>query len=415
VNQLRQTDPEIARAIAAEVERQQGGVELIASENFTSPAVLEAMGTVLTNKYAEGQVGKRYYGGCEAVDVVEQIAIDRARRLFGSDHANVQPHCGSSANLAAYFAVLEPGDTILGLELAHGGHLTHGNPVNFSGKLFRFVRYGVRPDTQVIDMDEVRALAREHRPKMIQTGASAYSRTLDFQAFGQIAREVGAVHFADIAHIAGLVAAGVHPTPVGHAEVVATTTHKTLRGPRGGMVLCDAALAAEVDKAVFPFAQGGPLEHVIAAKAVAFEEALRPGFKQYAEQILTNARALCEALLARGFRVVSGGTDNHLFVLDFSGGEMTGLRAQKTLDRAGITTSKSTVPGEKRSAWVTSGLRIGTPAVTTREMGPAEMKQIGSWIADVLERPDDDARIERIRGQVRELALRFPLPYAPPA
>jgi glycine hydroxymethyltransferase len=412
---LSQADPEIARAIAAEVERQQTGIELIASENFTSPAVLEAMGTVLTNKYAEGTVGKRYYGGCEAIDVVEQTAIDRARRLFGADHANVQPHCGSSANLASYFAVLEPGDTILGLELSHGGHLTHGNPVNFSGKLFRFVRYGVRPDTEQIDMDEVRALAREHRPKMIQTGASAYSRTIDFEAFGQIAREVGAVHFSDIAHIAGLVAAGVHPTPIGHADVVATTTHKTLRGPRGGMVLCSAALAADVDRAVFPFSQGGPLEHVIAAKAVAFEEALRPGFKRYAEQIVTNARALCEALLVRGFRVVSGGTDNHLFVLDFSGSEMTGLRAQKTLDRAGITTSKSTVPGEKRSAWVTSGLRIGTPAVTTREMGAAEMAQIGGWIADVLEKPEDEARIARIREQVRELALRFPLPYAPPA
>jgi glycine hydroxymethyltransferase len=415
VSRLAQTDPEIARAIAAEVERQQTGIELIASENFTSPAVLEAMGTVLTNKYAEGTVGKRYYGGCEAVDVVEQIALDRARRLFGADHANVQPHCGSSANLAAYFAVLEPGDTILGLELSHGGHLTHGDPVNFSGKLFRFVRYRVRPDTQRIEMDEVRALAREHRPKMIQTGASAYSRTLDFEAFGQIAREVGAVHFADIAHIAGLVAAGVHPTPIGHAELVTTTTHKTLRGPRGGLILCDSAHAAKVDRAVFPFSQGGPLEHVIAAKAVAFEEALRPGFKHYAEQILSNARALCEALLARGWRVVSGGTDNHLFVLDFTGSEMTGLRAQKTLDRAGITTSKSTVPGEKRSPWVTSGLRIGTPAVTTREMGPAEMAQIGGWIADVLERPDDEARIARIRDSVRELALRFPLPYAPPA
>ena len=415
MNRLAQTDPEIARAIAAEVERQQTGVELIASENFTSPAVLEAMGTVLTNKYAEGYPGKRYYGGCEAVDVVEQIAIDRAKRLFGCDHANVQPHCGSSANLAAYFAALEPGDTILGLELSHGGHLTHGDPVNFSGKLFRFVRYGVRAETGRIDMDEVRALAREHRPKMIQTGASAYSRTFDFEAFGQIAREVGAVHFSDIAHIAGLVAAGVHPTPIGHAELVTTTTHKTLRGPRGGMVLCSSALAPKVDKAVFPFSQGGPLEHVIAAKAVAFEEALRPGFKQYAEQILSNARALCEALLARGLRVVSGGTDNHLFVLDFSGGELTGLKAQKTLDRAGITTSKSTVPGERRSPWVTSGLRIGTPAVTTREMGAKEMAQIGGWIADVLERPEDETRIARIREQVRELALAFPLPYAPPA
>jgi len=412
---LRQTDPEIARAIGAEVERQQNGIELIASENFTSASVLEAMGTVLTNKYAEGYPGKRYYGGCEAVDVVEQIAIDRAKRLFGADHANVQPHCGSSANLAAYFAALEPGDTILGLELSHGGHLTHGDPVNFSGKLFRFVRYGVRPETGRIDMDEVRALAREHRPKMIQTGASAYSRTFDFEAFGQIAREVGAVHFSDIAHIAGLVAAGVHPTPVGHADLVTSTTHKTLRGPRGGMVLCSSALQARVDKAVFPFSQGGPLEHVIAAKAVAFEEALRPGFKKYAEQILTNASALCETLIARGWNVVSGGTDNHLFVLDFSGGELTGLKAQKPLDRAGITTSKSTVPGEKRTPWVTSGLRIGTPAVTTRGMGVAEMKQIGAWIADVLERPDDEARIAQIRNQVRELAQRFPLPYQSPA
>jgi glycine hydroxymethyltransferase len=411
---LRQSDPQIAAAIAAEIERQQTGIELIASENFTSPAVLEAMGTVLTNKYAEGYPGKRYYGGCEAVDMVEQIAIDRARRLFGSDHANVQPHCGSSANLAAYFAVLEPGDTILGLELSHGGHLTHGSPVNFSGRFFRFVRYGVRPDTQQIDMDEVRALAREHRPKMIQTGASAYSRTIDFEAFGSIAREVGAVHFADIAHIAGLVAAGVHPTPIGHAEIVATTTHKTLRGPRGGLVLCDAARAADVDRAVFPFAQGGPLEHVIAAKAVAFEEALHPAFKRYAEQIVINARALCEALMARGFNVVSKGTDNHLFVVDFTGSELTGLKAQKSLDRAGITTSKSTVPGEKRTPWVTSGLRIGTPAVTTRGMGEAEMRQIALWIAQVLRQPDDEARALRVRGEVAELAGRFPLPYSPP-
>jgi glycine hydroxymethyltransferase len=411
---LRQVDPEIARAIGAEVERQQTGIELIASENFTSPAVLEAMGTVLTNKYAEGYPGKRYYGGCEAVDVVEQIAIDRAKRLFGADHANVQPHCGSSANLAAYFSVLKPGDRILGFELSHGGHLTHGDPVNFSGQFFEFVRYGVRPETGKIDCDQVRALAREHRPKMIQTGASAYSRTLDFEAFGAIAREVGAVLFADIAHIAGLVAAGVHTNPVGHAELITTTTHKTLRGPRGGLILCDTALAPRVDKAVFPFSQGGPLEHVIAAKAVALEEAARPAFKRYAEQILVNARELCSALLERGFRVVSGGTDNHLFVLDFTGSEMTGLRAQKTLDRAGITTSKSTVPGEKRTPWVTSGLRIGTPAVTTRDMGPAEMRLIGGWIADVLERPDDEARISSIREQVRDLALRFPLPYAPP-
>jgi glycine hydroxymethyltransferase len=411
---LRQTDPQVADAIAAEVERQQTGIELIASENFTSPAVLEAMGSALTNKYAEGYPGKRYYGGCEWVDVVEQLAIDRAKRLFGTDHANVQPHSGSSANMAVYFALLEPGDRVLGLELSHGGHLTHGNPVNFSGRFYEFVRYGVRPDTQLIDYDEVRDLARRHRPKLIQTGATAYSRILDFEAFGSIAREVGAVLFADIAHIAGLVAAGVHPSPTGHAPAITTTTHKTLRGPRGGVILCDQAIAADIDRAVFPYSQGGPLEHVIAAKAVAFEEAARPEFKRYAEQIVSNARALAAGLLERGFRIVSGGTDNHLFVLDFSGLELTGLKAQRALDRAGITASKSTIPGDTRSAWVTSGLRIGTPAVTTRGLGEPEMRQIAIWIAEVLRAPDDEALARRIRGAVAELASRFPLPYQPP-
>jgi glycine hydroxymethyltransferase len=407
-------DPEIAASIAREVERQQTFVELIASENFTSPAVLEAVGTALTNKYAEGYPGKRYYGGCEFVDEIEQIAIDRARRLFGSEHANVQPHSGSNANIAAYLALLEPGDKILGMELSHGGHLTHGSPVNFSGRFFTFLRYGVSGPDQRIDYDEVRKLAREHRPKMIQTGYSAYSRTIDFEAFGAIAREVGAVLFADIAHIAGLVAAGVHPSPVGHAAVVATTTHKTLRGPRGGLILCDASKAEAIDKAIFPHTQGGPLVHVIAGKAVALAEALRPEFKDYAAQIVRNAKALAEAVLARGFTLVSGGTDNHLFVIDLTERAISGKKAQDALDRAGITTSKSTVPGEKRSPWLTSGLRIGTPAVTTRGMREPEMRRIGDWIADVLEKPEDEALAARIRGQVAELGRGFPLPYQPP-
>jgi glycine hydroxymethyltransferase len=410
---LRQVDPEIARAIDQEVERQQTGLELIASENFTSPAVLEAMGTPLTNKYAEGYPGKRYYGGCEFVDVVESLAIERAKRLFGADHANVQPHSGSSANLAAYLAVLEPGDRILGMELSHGGHLTHGSPVNFSGRFFEFVRYGVSDDDQRIDYEQVRDLARRHRPRMIQTGYSAYPRTIDFRAFGEIAREVDAILFADIAHIAGLVAAGVHPTPVGSAGITTTTTHKTLRGPRGGLILCDAEHADAIDRAVFPHTQGGPLEHVIAAKAVALEEAARPEFKGYAEQIVRNARSMAERVAERGFELVSGGTDNHLFVIDLSSRELSGLKAQRRLDLAGITTSKSTVPGETRSPWVTSGLRVGTPAVTSRGMGEAEMRQIGDWIADVLEAPEDEARQGRIRGQVRELCARYPLPYTP--
>jgi glycine hydroxymethyltransferase len=411
---LRHSDPEIAAAIAREVERQQTSLELIASENFTSPAVLEAVGTALTNKYAEGYVGKRYYGGCEFIDEVEALAIERAKRLFGSDHANVQPHSGSGANMAAYFSVLEPGDKILGLELSHGGHLTHGSPVNFSGRFFQFVRYGVSGPEQRIDYDQVRALAREHRPKMIQTGHSAYPRTLDFAAFGAIAREVGAILFADIAHIAGLVAAGVHPSPVGHAGIVSTTTHKTLRGPRGGMVLCDQQFADPVDKAVFPQTQGGPLMHVIAGKAVAFAEALRPEFKDYAGQIVRNARALADVMLARGFKLFSGGTDNHLFVIDFGEGGISGKKAQDTLDRAGITASKSTVPGEKRSPWLTSGLRVGTPAVTTRGMREPEMARIGAWMADVLDKPDDAAKIARIRGEVADLCKQFPLPYTPP-
>jgi len=373
------------------------------------------MGTALTNKYAEGLPGKRYYGGCEFIDVAETLAIERAERLFGAAHANVQPHSGSSANLAAYFAVLEPGDTILGMELSHGGHLTHGSDVNFSGQFFKFLRYGVSDTDQTIDFDQVRELARQHRPKMIQCGYSAYPRTIDFRAFGEIAREVDAVLFADIAHIAGLVAAGVHPTPVGHAPLVTTTTHKTLRGPRGGLILCDANLAQDVDRAVFPFSQGGPLEHVIAAKAVAFEEASRPEFKEYAQQIVRNARAMAAPIMERGFKLVSDGTDNHLFLIDLREREISGLKAQRRLDRAGITTSKSTVPGEQRSPWVTSGLRVGTPAVTTRGMCEDEMRQIARWLVDVLENPEDEELAARTREEVRELCARFPLPYTPPA
>jgi glycine hydroxymethyltransferase len=409
---LRQTDPEIADAIGRELERQQTGLELIASENFTSPAVLQAMGTPLTNKYAEGYPGKRYYGGCEFIDQVEQLAIDRARALFGSEHANVQPHSGSGANMAVYFGLLDPGDRILGLELSDGGHLTHGSPVNFSGRFFEFLRYGLDPETQRIDYDRVREIAKRERPRMIQCGYSAYPREIDFEAFGSIAREVDAILFADIAHIAGLIAAEVHPTPVGHASVVATTTHKTLRGPRGGLVLCDSEHAEAIDKAVFPHTQGGPLEHVIAAKAVALHEASQPEFRGYAEQIVSNARALAESVAARGFRLVSGGTDNHLFVIDFGESGMSGLKAQRRLDRAGITTSKSTVPGETRSPWVTSGLRVGTPAVTTRGMKQDEMRRIGDWIADVLESPEDEELQQQIRVQVEELCRGFPLPYA---
>jgi len=402
-------DPEIAKLIRREARRQELSIELIASENFVSEAVLETLGTVLTNKYAEGYPGRRYYGGCEVVDEVETLAIERAKQLFGADHANVQPHSGSQANVAVYAATLDLGDTILAMNLDHGGHLTHGSPVNFSGKHYRIVPYGVRESDERIDYDAVRSLALEHRPKLIQCGATAYSRIIDFDAFRSIADEVGATLFADIAHIAGLVATGVHPSPIGKAHVVATTTHKTLRGPRGGLILCDAEWKKKIDSAVFPGGQGGPLEHVIAAKAVAFKEASAPEFKTYCEAIVRNAKTLAQAVEKQGHQVVSGGTDNHLFLLSLVGSEVTGKVAQVSLDRAGITANKNMVPFDPRKPMVTSGLRIGTPAVTTRGMREGEMEEIASLIAKVLERPEDDDVASAVRAQVEALCRRFPL------
>ncbi len=404
-----EADPEIGRLLRGEARRQALGLELIASENFVSEAVLEAVGSVLTNKYAEGYPGRRYYGGCEVVDEVETLAIERAKALFGAEHANVQPHAGSQANEAVYRALLDVGDTILAMNLDHGGHLTHGSPVNFSGKLYRIVPYGVRRDSETIDMDEVRRLAREHRPKLIQCGTTAYSRTLDFPAFRAIADEVGALLFADIAHIAGLVAAGVHPSPVGHAHVVTTTTHKTLRGPRGGLILCDAPFARQVDSAVFPGGQGGPLMHVIAGKAVAFREAARPEFRSYCQQIVANAKALAARVGEHGFRIVAGGTDVHLFLLSLVDREVTGKQAQHALEQAGITANKNMVPYDPRKPAITSGVRLGTPAVTTRGMKEAEMTQIADFVARVLEAPADEARLAAVRREVESFCRRFPL------
>jgi len=402
-------DPEIAQLLRSEAKRQALGLELIASENFVSDAVLEAVGSVLTNKYAEGYPGRRYYGGCEVVDEVETLAIERAKALFGAEHANVQPHAGSQANEAVYRAALEVGDTILAMNLDHGGHLTHGSPVNFSGKLYRIVPYGVREDTEQIDMDEVRRLAKEHRPKLIQCGTTAYSRTLDFDAFRAIADEVGAVLFADIAHIAGLVAAGVHPSPIGKAHIVTTTTHKTLRGPRGGLILCDAQWGRKVDSAVFPGGQGGPLMHVIAGKAVAFREAARPEFRAYQQQIVANAKALADGVAARGFRIVAGGTDVHLFMISLVGRDVTGKKGQEALERAGITANKNLVPYDPRKPAVTSGVRIGTPAVTTRGLKEAEMAQVADFLARVLEAPDDESVLATVRREVEAVCRRFPL------
>jgi glycine hydroxymethyltransferase len=405
---LRATDPAIASLIDEEITRQKDGLELIASENFVSPAVLEAMGTPLTNKYAEGLPGKRYYGGCEVVDKVEQLAIDRALELFGAEHANVQPHSGAQANYAAMTAFLKPGDTFLGMDLSNGGHLTHGSPVNFSGMLYKAVSYGVTADG-LLDYDDMRAKAREHHPKLVLAGYSAYSRILDFPAFAEIAREIGAIFMVDMAHFAGLVAAGVHPSPVPHADVVTTTTHKTLRGPRGGLILCKAAHAKAIDKSVFPGSQGGPLEHVVAAKAVCFKEALDPSFKEYAKKIVANARYLAATLSQRGFQIVSGGTDNHLMLIDLRNRGLTGKAAQLALDEAGITVNKNTVPKETQSPFVTSGIRVGTPAVTTRGMGEPEMGQIAGLIERVLLAPDDAGVKTAVRAEVKKLARRFPL------
>jgi glycine hydroxymethyltransferase len=413
---LAQLDPEISAAIAAEFDRQQSHIELIASENFAYPAVMEAQGSVLTNKYAEGYPGKRWYGGCEHVDVVETLAIERAKRLFGAEHANVQPHSGSQANFAVYTAVLSPGDKVLGMNLAHGGHLTHGNPANFSGKLYQFCQYGVREDNGLIDYDELAAVALREKPKMITVGASAYSRIIDFARMGEIARSVGAYLFADIAHIAGLVATGVHPSPVPHADFVTTTTHKTLRGPRGGLILCRAAHAKAIDSAMFPGSQGGPLMHVIAAKAVCFNECLKPDFRQYAEQVVRNSRAFAAAMISRGYKVVSGGTDNHLFLVDLRANlpELTAKKAQETLDLAHITLNKNTVPFETRSPFQASGIRIGTPAVTSRGMKEGDMDSIAGAIDLVLKAigtPDEAATLVKAQERVATLLKPYPLPY----
>ena len=413
---LSRLDPAVHAIIAGELARQQSHLELIASENFTYPAVLEAQGSVLTNKYAEGYPGRRWYGGCEQVDKAELLAIERAKQLFEADHANVQPHSGAQANCAVYAVVLSPGDKVLGMNLSHGGHLTHGNPANFSGKLYQFVQYGVREDTGRIDYDELAAVALREQPKMITVGASAYARIIDFARMGEIARSVGAFLFADIAHIAGLVAAGVHPSPFPHADFVTTTTHKTLRGPRGGLILCKAAHAKAVDSAVFPGTQGGPLMHVIAAKAVCFGEALKPEFKTYSAQIVKNAQALATAMTHHGYRLVSGGTDNHLMLVDLRAKfpDLTGKIAQETLDRANITCNKNAVPFETRSPFQASGIRLGSPAMTTRGMGEPEMAEIAGLIDGVLSaigRPDEAAVLAATKQRVVALITRFPLPY----
>jgi glycine hydroxymethyltransferase len=406
---LERVDPEIFQVLRQEAARQERNLELIASENVVSRAVLEAQGSILTNKYAEGYPGRRYYGGCEFVDVAEQLAIDRAKQLFGADHVNVQPHSGSQANMAVYFSQLAPGDTILSMDLTHGGHLTHGSPVNFSGKFFHVVHYGVRQSDERIDYDAMAALARQHRPKMIVVGYSAYPREIDFLPFRRTADEVGAVVMVDIAHFAGLVAAGIHPSPVPHAEFVTTTTHKTLRGPRGGMIMCRDAFAKSLNSSVFPGNQGGPLMHVIAAKAVAFKEALAPAFKEYQRQIVRNAKALAAGLARRGFRLVSGGTDNHLMLLDLRQTELTGKVAQETLDTAHITVNRNTVPFETRSPFVTSGVRIGTPAVTTRGMKEPEMEVIADLIGQALQAVGDDTRLASIADDVLSLCRKFPI------
>ena len=406
---LGKTDPEIARAILDETKRQAGKLELIASENFVSEAVLEAQGSIMTNKYAEGYPGKRYYGGCEFVDVAENLARERAKKLFGADHINVQPHSGSQANMGVYFAAIQPGDTILGMNLSHGGHLTHGSPVNFSGRLYNVVSYGVDKETETIDFNEVEDQAKRHKPKIIVVGASAYPRTIDFQAFREIADTVGAVIMADIAHIAGLVAVGLHPSPVPVCEFVTTTTHKTLRGPRGGMIMCREAFAKVLDSRIFPGSQGGPLMHVIAAKAVAFKEALEPAFKEYQLQILKNAKALASALTEGGIRLVSGGTDNHLILIDLTDKGVTGKDAEAALDRAGITTNKNGIPFDTQGPMVTSGIRLGTPALTTRGMKEEEMRTIARLITSIIGDVASEDRIREVKGEVAALCESFPL------
>ena len=408
---LQSVDPDVSDAIRFERQRQQENIELIASENFTSPAVLEAQGSVLTNKYAEGYPRKRWYGGCEYVDAAEQLAIDRAKKLFGAEHANVQPHCGSSANMAVYFAFLKPGDRMLTMDLSHGGHLTHGNKANFSGKFFEIIHYGVRKEDEQIDYDQLARMAQEHRPRMITVGASAYPRVIDFKRMGEIARAAGALLLADIAHVAGLVAAGLHPSPIEHADFVTTTTHKTLRGPRGGLILCQEKYAKEIDSLVFPGIQGGPLMHVIAAKAVCFQEALQPGFKGYQQQVVKNARALAEGMKRNGFRLVSGGTDNHLMLVDVGSRNLTGKECQIALDESGITVNKNTIPFETRSPFQASGVRLGTPAVTTRGMKEQEMAAIADMISEVLLDIKNVDGTRKVRQRVRELTARFPLPY----
>lgn len=409
LEKLKNQDPKVLEAISNELNRQRNNIELIASENFVSEAVMEAMGTVMTNKYAEGYPGRRYYGGCEYVDVVEDLARERAKELFGADHANVQPHSGAQANMSVYFAVLQPGDTVLGMNLSHGGHLTHGSPVNFSGQLYKFVDYGVNPETQMIDYDDVREKALQHNPKLLVAGASAYPRVIDFAKMREIADEVGALFMVDMAHIAGLVATGLHPSPVPHAHFVTTTTHKTLRGPRGGMILCKEEFAKAIDKSVFPGVQGGPLMHVIAAKAVALGEALQPEFKTYSEQIVKNAKQLAESLKEHGFKVISDGTDNHLILIDVRNMGVTGKDAEKLLDEVGLTTNKNAIPFDPESPFVTSGIRIGTAAATSRGMDEEAMKEIAWVMATALKDRDDEGKKEEARAKVRALCEKFPL------
>src|SRR5438874_4433826 len=406
---LREVDPAIAGLLREEAQRQATGLELIPSENLASEAVLEAMGSIFTNKYAEGYPGRRYYGGCEFADKVEQLAIDRAKELFGAEHANVQAHSGTSANVAVYMSLLQPGDIVLGMNLSHGGHLTHGHPLNFSGRMYKFVAYGVRKEDERIDYDEIERLAHEHKPKMIVAGASAYPRIIDFERIGKIAKAVGAIFFVDMAHIAGLVAAGVHPTPIPHADIVSTTTHKTLRGPRGGLTLCKAAYAKELDKLTFPGTQGGPLVHTIAAKAVCLKEAMEPSFKEYAKQVVANTKAMAATVAKSGFRIVSGGTDNHLFLIEVHSRGITGADAEKALDRAGITVNKNSIPFDPLPPMKAGGIRLGSPSITSRGMRDPEMEHVGGWIADVLTNIGNTEVEQRIRKQVAGLAAKFPV------